>query len=226
MKKISFLCILLIAYSCGIEDTIVPKNPEPANLVFPENNQECNQGVVIVGTNRTEVTFIWENDSNADTYTVVLKNLITNTERIFAPKINELNVDLIKATPYSWYVISTNSYILEPIQSETWKFYNAGDPITSHAPFPADDVYPEMAGVYSDITSVRLEWNGLDIDNDIKDYDIYFDTVSPPVALLGNTIQNAMDAEVTSGNVYYWKVVTTDNEGNNSQSEIFQFKVN
>jgi len=225
MKKLGFLCIILIAFSCEVEDNFVLKNPAPANLIFPKNNQECNQGVAIPGTNTTNVIFSWEKDIYADSYTLVLKDLSTQTESFFNSNTNELSTNLEKATPYSWYVISYNSYNLETVQSETWKFFNAGDAVTSYTPFPADAVFPEMAGTYIDLTSLRLQWNGLDIDNDITSYDVYFDTTKPPTTLLSNTIHNTMDVTVNAGNIYYWRVVTHDSSGNTSESEVFEFKI-
>lgn len=225
MKKLGFLCIIFMAFSCTEKDNFVEQYPEPANLVFPDNNQECNQGVPIPGTNKTAVTFEWQDDIYADSYSVVLKDLSTQIESVFISKINELTISLKKATPYSWYVISYNSFDLETVESDIWKFYNAGDPVTSYTPFPADAVYPIMSGVYSGITSVLLEWNGLDIDNDIVNYDIYFDTVKPPSTLLGNTSQNTLETAVAPGNIYYWRVVTVDAQGNNSLSEVFEFRV-
>ena len=225
MKKLSFLFIVLIAISCSEDDQFIIQKPAPAVLVFPKNNQECNQGVPVPLTNKTIVTFTWENDLSTTFYTVVLKDLSTQTESEFIANSNELTINLEKATPYSWYVISYNALDLETVQSEVWKFYNAGDVITSYAPFPADAVYPEMSKVYKDLSSVRLEWNGLDIDNDIMSYDVYFDTVKPPLAHLGNTTENIMNVDVVAGNIYYWRIITNDSNDNTSQSEIFEFKI-
>ena len=82
-----------------------------------------------------------------------------------------------------------------------------------------------MAATYKNITSVKLEWNGLDIDNDIISYDVYFDTTNPTTTLLSNTTDNTMDVTVEAGNIYYWRVVTNDSIGNTSESEVFEFKI-
>ena len=225
MKKIIFLCLILTAFSCEKKDSFELKSPKPAKLIFPENNYECNQGEEVPGTNSTRVTFIWEKDIYADSYTLVLKNLLEQSESIFDSKTNELAINIEKATPYAWYIISYNSFDLETVQSDTWKFYNAGAGVTSYTPFPADAVFPEMAGTYINLDSIQLEWNGLDIDNDIKSYDVYFGTTKPVTTLLGNTNQNTMDVSVNPGNIYYWKVVTYDSKGNTSESEVFEFKL-
>ena len=225
MKKLGLLCIILMVFSCEVKDNFELKDPAPANLIFPENNLECNQGIAVPGTNTTKVTFVWEKDIYAVNYTIVIKDLLAQTESIFRSSTNEIAIDLKKATPYSWHVISQGSFSLDTVQSETWKFYNAGDALTSHTPFPADAVFPVMAATYNNITSVKLEWNGLDIDNDIISYDVYFDTTTPTTTLLVNTTDNTMDVAVEAGNIYYWRVVTKDSIGNTSESEVFEFKI-
>ncbi len=73
---------------------------------------------------------------------------------------------------------------------------------------------------------VALQWEASDVDNDIASYTVFLDTANPPVAEVGNISNTNLDVTVTSGLVYYWKVVTTDAVGNASDSQIFQFGVN
>lgn len=223
MKKISILLILLLTFSCSKDDSGNP-SPVAALLIFPDNNQECNQGVEI-STTQSTVTFRWAASNNTDSYDVVLKNLNTQNTTSHSSLINELPITIEKGTPYSWYVVSKKTNSLETAQSETWKFYNAGDPIESYAPFPADLVSPAMGSILFGITSQSLSWSGSDIDNDIVSYDVYFDTANPPTMLEVNTASTSVKVTVAAVNTYYWRVVTKDSQGNNSQSEIFQFKV-
>jgi hypothetical protein len=222
MKKVNIILTLLLILSCSKDEG--NPNPSATSLIFPDNNQECNQGVDISATQST-VTFRWTTSTKTDSYDVRLKNLNTQNITSHTSLTNELPINIEKGTPYSWYVISKNIDVLETAQSETWKFYNAGDPIASYAPFPADLVSPAMGSTLTGITSQNLSWSGSDIDNDIVSYDVYFDTVNPPVTLEGNTAASNIDVTVAAGNTYYWRVVTKDSQGNNSQSEIFQFKV-
>lgn len=224
MKKISIILILLLSFGCSDDDGGSP-NPVATSLIFPDNNQECNQGIDVSGTNRSTVTFRWSESVKTDSYDVFLKNLNTQSTISLSSLTTELAITIDKGTPYSWYVISKNMKVLETAQSETWKFYNAGDPIASYAPFPADLIAPAMASTLTGITSQNLSWLGSDIDNDIVSYDVYFDTVNPPISLVGNTANSNMDITVATGNTYYWRVVTKDSQGNNSQSEIFEFRV-
>ncbi len=223
MKKISIILALLLILACSKDEG--NPNPSATSLIFPDNNQECNQGIDVSGTNQSTVTFRWTASNKTDSYDVVLKNLNTQSSTSHSSLTNELAINIEKGTPFSWYVISKNMKVLETAESETWKFYNAGDPVASYAPFPADLVSPAMGSTLTGITTQNLSWSGSDIDNDIVSYDVYFDTSNPPTALEGNTSSSNMDVTVAAGNTYYWRVITKDSQGNNSLSEIFQFKV-
>jgi len=231
MKKLSLIFALLLLFNCskgGDDSPTIPPAPEPptaATLTFPDNNQECNQGVEVNAT-QSSVTFTWTASANTNSYEVKLKNLDAGTTTTHNSTTNSLAITILKGTPYSWYVISKSSTSTQTAQSNTWKFYNAGEAVQSYAPFPADLVAPNMGANLTGVTSVTLEWSGSDIDNDITGYEIYFETVTPPTAQIGaSQTATTIDSNVAAGNVYYWRVVTTDAEGNNSQSEIFEFRV-
>jgi hypothetical protein len=112
--------------------------------------------------------------------------------------------------------------------SETWLFYNAGSE-TTYAPFPAQIVNPTSGStVQKDIANeVYLEWSGADVDNDIDSFEVFFSEVNPPSTSVGITNSTTMELPVgvESGTVYYWRVLTTDLEGNTSDSGVFDFKV-
>ncbi len=225
MKKISILFILLLLLNCSKDNDDKITGPSAAALIFPDNNQECNQGTSINAT-LSSVTFTWTASTNADTYDIIIKNLETGASNTETSITTEKAITINKGTAYSWYVISKNTDTGETTQSQTWKFYNAGDSIEFYTPFPAELVSPAMGSSLTGITSQTLSWQGSDIDNDIANYDVYFGTVNPPTDLEGNTAAMTMDVTVSAGNTYYWRVVTIDNEGNTSQSEVFQFKIN
>jgi len=58
-------------------------------------------------------------------------------------------------------------------------------------------------------------------------YEVFLDTSNDPNTSVGTTTTETTlsDVPVTSGQVYSWKVVTTDSAGNTSTSEIFEFRV-
>ena len=64
--------------------------------------------------------------------------------------------------------------------------------------------------------------------DDITSFEVYFGEENPPTVLLQTTDQSTMEvnATVTSGTTYFWRVNTTDSSGNTSDSGIYDFKVN
>ncbi len=234
MKKLSIIFILAVVFNCSKDDnggdngTPPPPpvvDPSAAVLTFPDNNQECNQGVD-VSTSQSRVTFTWNTAENTTSYEVVLKNLDNNSTTNHVSSTNQVEITLLKATPYSWYVISRSTSTTNTAQSSTWKFYNAGDGVQSHPPFPADAIAPAMGASLTGVTNVTLEWSGSDVDNDITGYDVYFGTATPPTTQLGGTqTTTTADVTVSAGNIYYWRIVTKDSQENNSQSIIFEFRV-
>ena len=222
------LTILNCSGGGGGEDPIpTPVTPpSAATLVFPLNNSECTEGSNITSTQST-ISFDWSDAANTDSYQLVLKNLETQSINTYNSNSSALDIAIAKGTPFSWHIISKSNGTTETAQSATWKFYNAGDAITSYAPFPAELVAPSMgANLESSVTNVTLDWVGSDVDNDITEYEILFGTDSPPSTSLGTTASSNWEASVATGNTYYWRVITKDSQNNSSNSEIFQFKVN
>lgn len=226
---VAFTFVLVSCGGGGNED-VEPKPeatpPSAATLIFPEDNTECNEGNVISDTQST-VTFRWNVSANTDAYTITIKNLRTNATTTQNSVANQADVTILRGVPYSWYVVSRANGSSQTAQSQTWKFYNAGEPVESYIPFPAEAVNP-LTGADIDASSgsVTLEWQGSDIDNDIQDYDVYFGTVNPPSDKISTTANTSLEATISAGNIYYWMIVTRDSENNTSNSEIFQFRAN
>ncbi|CAL2101107.1 conserved protein of unknown function [Tenacibaculum sp. 190130A14a] len=225
LYNLVFVSVLFI--SCGGgggSDDVAPTPPSKATLIFPEENSECNEGTQVSAT-QTTVNFDWSDATNATNYEITIKNLTTGTSVKHTSSTSNKAITINRATPYSWFVVSKNDGS-ETATSNTWKFYNAGDAESSHAPFPADLVKPTMGSSFnSTTTSVVLEWTGSDIDNDLKQYSILMNTTSPPTTALNTTSSNSLEVNVSTNNTYYWRVITEDEKGNTSTSEIFQFKI-
>jgi len=230
LKKIIQLCLLaiIITTSCSSEDVqatvTIEDLPTAATLLFPQNNTECNEGTIVSET-ETDVLFEWEEASNASSYILTITNLNTGTSREISTISNKFLIRILRGTPYSWVVKSKASTGNATADSETWKFYNAGLPEESHPPFPAEVLSPQM-GVSVDEGNVLLQWEATDVNNDITSYSILLDTINQPVTEVGNLSVNSLNVNVSSGQVYYWKIITKDAIGNASHSQIFQFRVN
>ncbi|MFP9113890.1 hypothetical protein ACLI1A_08090 [Flavobacterium sp. RHBU_3] len=226
MKKIMIVMAACsaIALSCSkSDDGNGGGSATEVSLSAPANNTECLTGTDVSAT-QNKVTLSWEAIDGTEKYFVYIKNLSDQTLlQNNAGTTNSYEATLTKGTPYSWYVVAKKASG-ESVTSPTWKFYNAGTAITSHAPFPADVVAPAMSSTVGTGT-VTLQWSGADVDNDIAGYDIYMDTTTNPSTLKGTITQSQMSVTVTAG-TYYWKIVTKDQAGNSTASPVYQFKAN
>ena len=135
---------------------------------------------------------------------------------------------LLRGIPYEWFVTSISNDVATTAQSEVWRFYNAGDAIQSYVPFPAEIVFPLMTEIVTTgATELTLDWNGVDLDNDITGYDVYFGTNNPPASYQTNVQDSELvDVPVSANTIYYWYIITKDSKGNVSNSGIYQFKMN
>ncbi len=218
--------VLLIGCSSDVDLLNEVLSPIAVSLVFPEDNSLCTTGIVLSDT-ESEVTFEWTQSENADSYRVVLINLETNETDTFTAETNSLDIRLLRSTPYSWYVTSVLESSDNTSDSAIASFYNAGPGLSSYAPFPATDPSPQQnAQLPSNTTTITLEWQSSDLDGDIATYDVFFGTTSPPGPFAQELTSNSLEnIDVTSGTQYFWRVLTRDAQGNQSNSQIFSFEV-
>ena len=209
------------------DEDIVINHPKSTILIFPENNKECTEGVT-VNENESRILFEWNISENTDLYELNVQNLNTNIVSKIEVETNEAELTLEKGTPYKWHVTSkSNEENTEVATSEIWQFYNAGEGDINHVPFPADVVYPAIASkLENTTTNVVLEWSANDLDEDIVEYQLLFDTVNPPIVSLGTTTTSVKEVlDITTNTTYFWQIITKDSKNNSSNSEVFWFKV-
>lgn len=229
---ISPLLILLtvLNLSCGGSDD-QPGQPQPPQLVFPENNSECFEGTVSTSDpNISEIVFRWEPAANANSYTISIKNLNNGRSAVSqSTSSTSLSIGLERGVPFSWSVMAIGGESTSPAESETWKFFNAGDGIEAHVPFPADLVYPRSGASIglNGGNTLELRWEGADVDNDISGYEVFLGTQDPPATQVGSagSAQSLRVSGLVAGTTYYWRVVTNDRAGNTSTSEVSQFLI-
>ena len=199
-------------------------NPSASTLIFPENNKECTEGIVVSETQST-INFQWTASENTDSYVITVTNLNTNSSSNTAVSSTEKNITLQRGTPYEWFITSKANGTSETANSSKFRFYNQGLGVENYAPFPAVAVSPTRGSTLAATTNVDLQWVGEDVDNDIINYEVLFGMETTPINSLGILTTNTVNIAVSSGTIYYWLVITNDNEGNKSRSEVFQFKV-
>lgn len=228
MKKTAFIILLYsLLLSCKKHPSNPPSVPGKATLSQPANNSACTTGTDQTSSVST-VMLSWAPSNNTGSYELHIRNLLLAMD---LPTITTSQTQALVAlalnTPFSWFVVSKSSSNGNFSQSETWKFYNAGTGAVTYAPFPAEIVSPTFGQQLSgSVVSVDLKWVGSTVANISLTYDVYFGTSSPPPLLgPGITGMSYNGLAVSSGNIYYWRVVTKDAGGNSSDSGVFQFSV-
>jgi len=226
MKRILYIVFVIVFFGCKKDDG-PPPSPEGALLVFPLESSECTTGVS-VNEELSQVTFEWMPSKNTDLYTLTVLNLNTNTPQAITSVSTSVALSIEKGAPFSWSVISSNTDSDITATSGNWLFYNSGSQ-TTYAPFPAQLIAPKSGATVQKnaMDEISLEWLGVDVENDIEKFEVYFSEQNPPDVLLINTNGLVLETNVTvaSGTTYYWKIITTDSEGNSSDSGVFDFKV-
>jgi len=223
--KFLFLpAFFLILTSCSSSDESPEVlSPTPATLVFPAKNTECNEGIV-VDADKSRVNFQWEMSENTTSYELFIEDLQSNVLHQESTPNTELEITIARGNAFRWYVQSKSEATEEMATSEVWSFYNAGEGITSHVPFPAEITSPVSGETFSaDTSTLTLEWEGSDLDEDILEYNVYLGEVNPPENVEGTTSIEEMEVNVASGRTYYWFIKTIDDVGNSSNSSIFHF---
>ena len=222
-KYIIIACSFLALVSCsssGGDDDGGSSAPSASSLVFPADGTECNTGVEVDSETST-VTFDWTASDDTTRYDVVIEELNSDEVIEQTTTSTELEITIKKGTAYQWHVVSKNTTTLST-KSETAQFFNAGDGVQSHNPFPANVASPAMGHSFdAGTTQIDIQWSANDIDDDIESFEVYFGTDNIPATSVGSTADNTMSVTVASGNTYFWKVKTTDAEGNTSDSDIF-----
>lgn len=239
-KYVRCLVALFILSACGGDDEgsepiqgggdddpiVVVPDPAASILIFPANNTECNEGTIVSET-ESDVKFRWNTSANTDSYSITLINLLDNQSSSVVQGNTETTFRLQRGTPYEWFVKSMSADTDKTSTSEKWRFFNEGPGIENYAPFPAEAISPPRGSSLATTTAIILEWTASDIDDDLKEFEIFLGTTEDNMASLGKFIETSINnVTVRAATDYYWKVKATDNEGNSSLSEVFQFKIN
>jgi hypothetical protein len=227
MKKLIFIGVLAGLLAGCSKDDPPPPVPGAVNLVFPENNSICVTGISQSETT-SEVTFLWEAATNADSYELEVTSLgSSGVQRQITARLS-LGVVLEKGAPYSWQVTAINNQSREETPGQVWQFFNAGA-VISYPPFPARLLEPSSgASVLPDANGeIFLRWELADPDNDLEQCEVYLGTdpaALPLIISLGPTAES-LRVLVESDTVYYWQILSRDAEGNASLSGLYSFRV-
>lgn len=224
--KMKHLLPVILAFQLFSCTKTIP-TPGIVVLISPLSSAACTTGINVSATEST-VLFTWNFASNTDTYTVYIKNLLTNITTTKISPTDTTSITLSRNTPYSWYVETSHAKTTSTSKSEVWKFYNAGEGAISYPPFPATIISPLFGQRYTATNKMAtLAWAGSSASKNIASYDVYIGTTSiPALYKAGVTDNSIIGIPVVSGTGYYWKIITRDMLGNTSDSGIYEFMVN
>ena len=235
-KTILLLAISIITFtSCSKEGggtetpEVVILPPTAAILTFPANNEPCLETNSVNDT-QSSVTFRWNAGQNVSSYDIRVINLSNSSSNLYNSTTNDKVLTLEHDEPYSWKVISNGESGTQPVESDTWKFYLAGPAQVNFAPFPAELTSPISGSTVTPSDGViQIQWTCTDADNDIAQFEIYLDATDGSTLVNTidfETITTSIDVTVENDTIYYWKVVATDAQGNQSDSGVYSFRTN
>ena len=230
MKKYIYIITLsTLIWSCGGSgggDTPPPpppenKAPSTPTLVYPTNNLLCINNVLDFNWNAAT-----DPEGDAITYQVQVATDANFTQIVHT--VTETStvrtLSLEKGIAYYWRVKATDSKNLSSSYSSTNQFYTEGNGVSNYLPFSPVLVSPTLNTTETG-TTTTLQWTASDVDtSDVLTYDVYFDTVNPPVAIASsNLTTNTLDVSLTASTTYYWKVVVKDDKGGQTIGQIWSF---
>lgn len=211
----------------GKKNNPTPPSPAKAELSFPAKDALCTAGTIVSDSIST-IKFTWKSAVNTDHYDLYLQNLLDKSSKTYSATDNQLYLNIKRNTPFSWYVVSRSSSTTVTAQSDTWKFYNAGKGEVAYPPFPAALTSPTFAQEITGVSGkVNLTWIGKSVlAGTIENYDVYLGTTINPPLLKGEVTDSFLsNVTVSSGQKYYWKIITRDFMGNSSESAVYLFTV-
>jgi len=237
MKRHSFILLILLNLiaiagcnkNSGADSPADKPAPAAAVLISPASNSACLYGAA-GPDNKQTLVMQWNAAARAESYTVVVNNLQSGQKISNTATSNSLEITLPGNQPYSWYVISRATGTSKTAQSETWKFFLAGTPSSNYAPFPATAVWPLPNSVIASggmaNAPVNFSWSADDIDQDIASYTFYLDNKDGTTKISDGLLDTTVTRTLAFHKTYYWKIVTADKAGNESESPVFEFLLN
>ena len=218
MKKIlAIFSIAMVLLGCESQFNPVNQLGE-VRLQFPEEDEDCEEGTFL-SDSEIRIPFEWEPVENAISYKMEIRDLVTNETLDTSGDITgtETQLVLIPGTLYQWRVIATDG--INEKASDFWNFYSSGLATENHVPFPAQiEVTDNSNG------TVTIEWEAIDLDDDIVSYTISFGAENPPNTVETNFTGTSYDVNAVSGQTYYLVIRTIDSNENYSDARTaFEF---
>lgn len=188
-----------------------PSNPTPANGSIVQD---------------TSLQLAWTGGDadagDAVKYNVYLDTTYPPTTKVTSQPQTDTSYNmsgLSRNTSYYWRVVATDGKATT--QGDVWLFTTT----SNHAPDKPSNPAPTNGSIDQG-TSLQLSWTGGDADaGDVVEYDIYFDTTSPPVTKVSSSQTGTtykLPGLLLNTTTYYWRVTATDGKAT-TQGDVWHF---
>lgn len=210
--KIDILSGSTIAINPNNKPPISASNPLPANLA-------TNMGVDVMlrwtasdpdGDKLTYDVFYSERGSEL---ALVAENISGTSYQLVNLKAN---------TTYFWMIICRDVYGAISSGPQTWQF-STGDQ-SNFSPYQPANPFPEDLAI-DQLPTFQFSWTGGDPDlDDIVTYSFLIGEDSANLSIATLTRQTSYaQADLELGKTYYWKIISSDNRGKETQGPVWQF---
>jgi len=194
--------VLLKVSSAGFEEWRTTFNHPPST----PSNPDPEDGDINVGYDVVLSWNCYDPDGDSLKYDVYfgdtnppIKVKSNQTDKIYDPE------GPIENTTYFWQIVAWDNYNVSN-ESSIWSFKTR----SNSPPYVPSIPNPENGTTEVD-PYVVLSWSGGDPDGDPVTYDIYLDTIYPPVLLVYDDWHStSYDPELDYNMTYYWQIIADD----------------
>lgn len=219
---------LTVLWGASLLTLMACKDPIPdpgqALLLLPEDNTSCLY--VSQSSTTASVDFSWQEAEFTDGYKVVIRNITTEEQTTSITQNTSIRLTLARGTPYQWKVLTTSELSIVETPSRNFSFYLEAQQQRNYLPFPArllsplsDQVITLADGAYS------FSWQGEDLDNDLSHYTLLMGSSIDALDEVATEISaNSYSVDLHAGQVYFWQIVSFDQNGNSAKSLVVRFE--
>ncbi|WP_109301664.1 hypothetical protein [Aquimarina sp. AU474] len=217
---------ILLLFSCSGDDNggnpffSANGTPDIPGLIFPTNNLVCTNFNLefdwntVIDIDGDTVSYVIDIATDSNFAVVVFTATTTATKRTFT---------LEKGITYYWRVKARDSGGNESGYSTTQSFFTEPEAETNTIPTAPQLISP-MQGERISGSTITLDWNATDSEDDALSYDLYLGDTNPPVLFSDNINVSTLDVTVSPGTVYYWRVVVKDTQQSAAIGQVWNFK--
>ncbi|GAA4276687.1 fibronectin type III domain-containing protein [Aquimarina mytili] len=225
-KYIIALVSVVLVLSCSSDDDGAPvslvQNEAPTipKLVFPTNNLTCAS---------IDLEFAWNTATDADGDTVSYVIEIAATDSFATVLFTAVTTDakkvfdLEQGITYYWRVKARDDKGNDSVYSEVQSFFTEPEAAVNTIPTAPELVSPGLGDRVSG-TTITLDWEASDADNDSLSYDVYFGAIASPTLIEEDITASELEITVSPSTIYYWRVVVKDSNQNAAMSQVWNFR--